>query len=372
MPEAQTQPVIGVDITSSSVKMVELRQEPDNKGYVLEHYAIEKLPKDAVSEGGNINDLDAVANTLRSAWQRMGTRTRNVCLALPIDSVMVKRINLPGGTREKELGAQVAVDAMRTGPFDMAEVNLDFAVIGPASDNAADIEVLMVASRKANVEERVAAAQMAGLAVKAVDVETYAAEAAFEQITRQLPEGAGDRCIALVDIGSTVMNVNFLRNGRSISWRDHQIGGAQLTQQIQAAFGMFAEQAEEGKCEGGLPDNYESDVLTPFRDKVAAEIERALQSSFIWSPQEYSEINYVVLAGGCATLVGLDEVVAARTLFATRVANPFFQMELSCSIKPGQLQKDAPALMTACGLAMQRLDLSRINLLPHRATPTVP
>lgn len=354
--KAKTPPLVGVDISSSSVKMVELSETSKGKGYVLERYTIEDLPKDAISDG-NVNNLEAVSETLRRAWKRMGTRIKNVSLALPAAAVITKKIILPGGVREEELETQVEAEANQYIPFAIEEVNLDFAVIGPAPGSAEDVEVLLAASRKANVEDRVAAAQAAGLKVIVVDVEPFAAEAAFEQISQQLPDGATDQCLALVDIGSTVMNVNILRNGQSLYMRDQQIGGAQLTQQIQAAFGLSAEEAEEGKREGGLPDNYESDVLAPFRENVAAEIARAIQF-FFTSSQQYSEINYIALSGGCATLAGLDDAVAARTQVSTLVANPFAQMTLSSRIKSRQLQADAPALMIACGLAMRRFDPS--------------
>jgi type IV pilus assembly protein PilM len=354
--QAKTPPLIGVDISSTSVKMVELSHASKGRGYVVEQYTIEPLAKDAISDG-NINNLDSVADTLRRAWKRMGTRIKNVSLALPAAAVISKKIVLSGGAREEELEAQVEAEANQYIPFAIEEVNLDFAVIGPAPGNAEDIEVLLAASRKANVEDRVATAQMAGLKVVVVDVEPYAAEAAFEQIRQQLPDGAVDQCIALVDIGSTVMNINVLRNGQSLYMRDQQIGGAQLTQQIQAAFGLSAEEAEEGKRGGGLPDNYESDVLAPFRENVAAEVARAIQF-FFTSSQQYSEINYIALSGGCATLAGLDDAVAARTQVSTFVANPFAQMTLSNRIKSRHLQTDAPALMIACGLAMRRFDPS--------------
>ncbi len=346
-------PLIGVDISSSSIKMVELSQSSKTKSFVLERYVIEDLPKDAVSDG-NINNLDVVSDTLRRAWKRMGTGIKNISLALPAAAVITKRITLPGGAREEELELQVEAEANQYIPFAIEEVNLDFAVIGPAPGNEEDVEVLLAASRKANVEDRVAAAQAAGLKTLVVDVEPYAAEAAFEQISLQLQDGAQDQCIALVDIGSTVMNINVLRNGQSVYMRDQQVGGAQLTQQIQTAFGLSAEEAEAGKRDGGLPDNYESDILAPFRENVAAEIARAIQ--FFFTSTQYSEISYVALSGGCAPLAGLDDAVATRTQVNTFVANPFAQMDLSSRIKNRQLQADAPALMIACGLAMRRFD----------------
>lgn len=353
--QTKTPPLIGVDISSSSVKMVELGRLPKGDGYVVERYAIEPLQKDAVSDG-NINNLDAVSDSLRHAWKRMGTRIKNVSMALPAAAVITKKILLPNGLREEDLEYQVEAEANQYIPFAMDEVNLDFAVIGPAPGNAEEIEVLLAASRKANVEDRVAAAQSAGLKAIVVDVEPYAAEAAFEQIRKQLPDNAADQCVALVDIGSNVMNVNILRNGQSVYMRDQQAGGDLLTQQIQGTFGLSAEEAEAGKRNGGLPDNYENDVLAPFRENVAAEIARALQ--FFYTSTQFNEVSYIVLSGGCSALVGLDDAVATRTQVNTLVANPFAQMSLSSRIKPRQLQADAPALMIACGLAMRRFDPS--------------
>ena len=351
----KTPPLIGVDISASTIKMVELSEAPKKNGYVVERYAIEALPKDAVVDG-NINNLDAVSECLERALKRMGTRIKNVALALPAAAVITKKILLPSGLREEDLEYQVESEANQYIPFAIDEVNLDFQVIGPAPGSTEEIEVLLAASRKANVEDRIAAAQTAGLRAVVVDVEPYAAEAAFDQIRVQLPEGAVDQCVALVDIGANVMNINVLRNGQSIYTRDQQLGGESLTQQIQNAFGLSVEEAEAGKRNGGLPDNYESDVLAPFRESVASEVARALQ--FFFTSSQFNEVNYIVLAGGCAALAGLDDAVATRTQVSTLVANPFAQMTLSGRIKPRQLQTDAPALMIACGLAMRRFDPS--------------
>ncbi|ADL54203.1 pilus assembly protein PilM [Gallionella capsiferriformans] len=354
--QSKAPPLIGVDISSSSVKLVELSQAPNNGGYVVERYVIETLPKDAFFDG-NINNLDALADALQRAWKRLGTKIKNISVALPASAVITKKILLPAGMRDEDLEFQVESEANQYIPFALDEVNLDFQVLGPAPGNADEVEVLLAASRKANVEDRVAAAQAAGLKVSVVDVEPYAAEAAFSQIRAQLPDNADDKCVALIDIGATVMNVNVLRNGQSIYTRDQQIGGEQLTLQIQNAFGMTAEQAEVAKRSGDLPANYDSEVLSPFRENLVMEIARALQF-FFTSSQHYNEIDYIVLAGGCAVLPGLDDAVATRTQVSTMVANPFALMTLSGKIKNRQLQADAPALIVACGLAMRRFDPS--------------
>jgi len=350
---ARTPPLIGVDVSSSSVKIVELSMDPKLGSYTLERYAIELLPKDAITDG-NINNLDAVAETMQRAWKRMGTRIKNVSLALPAAAVITKKILLPTGMSEEDLEFQVESEANQYIPFALEEVNLDFQVIGPAPENEEELEVLLAASRKANVEDRTAAALLAGLKTLVVDVEPYAAEMAFEQIRAQLPDGAEDKCVALIDIGAGVMNVNVLRNGQSVYTRDQQVGGNQLTEQIQSTFGLSAEEAESAKRGGGLPDNYESDVLAPFIENVVAEISRALQ--FFFTSTQYHEVDYIVLSGGCATLAGMDDAVATKTQVSTMVANPFALMKLSSRIKPRQLQADAPSLIIACGLAMRRFD----------------
>ena len=352
---ASTPPMVGIDISSSSIKMVELSEAPNGGGYTIERYAIEQLPKDAVSDG-NINNLDAVSETLEQTWKRLGSRIKNAALALPAAAVITKKILLPAGLREEDLEYQVESEANQYIPFALEEVNLDFQVIGEAPGNAEEIEVMLAASRKANVEDRVAACQASGLKAMVMDVEPFAAELAFEQIRAQLPDEARDKCVALVDIGANVMNVNILRNGQSIYSRDQQVGGDQLTQQIQSVFGLSENEAEAGKRNGGLPDNYESDLLLPFQENIAMEVARALQ--FFFASSQYNEIDYIVLAGGCAALQGLDDAVATRSQVSTMVANPFALMSLSSRIKSRQLQTDAPALMVACGLAMRRFDPS--------------
>jgi type IV pilus assembly protein PilM len=353
--QTKTPPLIGVDIGSSSIKIVELSTMPKNAGYVVERYAIESLPKDAVSDG-NINNLDAVSETLRRGLKKLGSRIKNVSLALPQGAVIAKKIRLPSGLRDEEMEFQVESEANQYIPFALEEVNLDFQVLGEVEGNAEEVEVLLAASRKGNVEDRVAAAEAAGVKPVVMDVETYAAELAFEQIRAQLPGGAHDACVGLIDIGANVTNINVLRNGQSVYTRDQQIGGNQLTQLIQSAFGLSAEEAESGKKNGGLPDNYESDVLASFRQNLVMEIARALQ--FFFTSTQYSQVDYLVLAGGCAALPGLDDAVAAKTQVSTMVANPFALMTLSGRIKPRQMQLDAPSLIIACGLAMRRFDPS--------------
>ncbi len=344
--------LIGCDISSSSVKLVEISEAGKNV-YRVERYSIEPLPRDAVVDG-NINNLEAVSDCLKRGWKRMGTNIKNLALALPSAAVITKKILVPAGQLENELELQVETEANQYIPFALDEVNLDFQIIGPAPNSPDDVEVLIAASRKEKIEDRVAAAEAAGLKALVVDIESFAIQTAFELIQRALPDNGKDQNIAIVDVGTTMMNLNVLRNGQSIYMREQPFGGNTLTQEIQRVFGMSPEEAEAAKRAGGLPDNYEAEVLAPFMDTLGLEVARALQ--FFFTSTQYNQVNHILLAGGSAAIPGIDEVATRRTSVPSMIANPFANMALSSKIRPKNLATDAPSLMVACGLAMRRFD----------------
>ena len=350
--KSKAPPLIGCDISSSSVKLVEIAEVGKNV-YRVERYSIEPLPRDAVVDG-NINNLEAVSDCLKRGWKRMGTNIKGLALALPSAAVITKKIVVPAGQLENELELQVETEANQYIPFALDEVNLDFQVIGPAPNSPDDVEVLIAASRKEKIEDRVAAAEAAGLKALVVDIESFAIQTAFELIERALPENGKDQNIAIVDVGTTMMNLNVLRNGQSIYMREQPFGGTTLTQEIQRAFGMSPEEAEAAKRTGGLPDNYDAEVLAPFMDTLGLEVARALQ--FFFTSTQYNQVNHILLAGGCAAIPGIDEVTTRRTSVPSMIANPFANMALSSKIRPKNLATDAPSLMVACGLAMRRFD----------------
>jgi type IV pilus assembly protein PilM len=349
---SKAKPLIGVDISSSSVKMVELSGSSKD-GYRVERYTIEILPKDVVADG-NIVNLEAAAEAVKRAWKRMATTTRSVAMALPAAAVITKKIIVQAGLREDELEVQVESEANQYIPFALEEVNLDFQVIGAAPSSPDEAEVLIAASRKEKVEDRVAIAEASGLKAVVMDVENYAALAAFELIERQLPDEGKNQIIALIDIGSTAMHLTVLRNGVQVYAREQAFGGAQLTQDIARQYGMSYEEAETAKRTNNLGENYENDLLRPFVEGLALEVSRALQ--FFFTSTQYNQVDHVVLAGGCAILPGVDEAVASRVQVNTLVANPFASMLLSDRVRAKALLGDASSLLVACGLALRRFD----------------
>jgi type IV pilus assembly protein PilM len=187
-----------------------------------------------------------------------------------------------------------------------------------------------------------------------MDIEAFAQQSALELVVKQLPGAGKDLNVAIVDVGANVMNVSVMRNDQSIYTREQAFGGNQLTQDIVARYGMSAEEAENAKRTGGLPDDFETEVLRPFMENLSMEVQRALQ--FFFTSTQYHSVEQILLAGGSAVIPGMDEVVHTRTQVPTMVANPFATMQASPRIQLKKLMVDAPSLIVACGLAMRRFD----------------
>ncbi len=349
---SKSPPLIGLDIGSSSVKIVELSQAIGG-GLRLERYAIEPLPRGAVVDG-NIDKIEVVAEAVKRAWRRAGCKIKSVSMALPASAVITKRIALPANLREEELEMQVESEANQYIPFALDEVSLDFQVLGPIPNAPDDVEVLIAASRKEKVEDRMAVAQAAGLKPIVIDVESYAMRSALERLIGQLPNGGEGLVIAVFYVGANTTSVTVMHDGEAIYEREQPFGGQQLTGDIARTYGIPAEEAELKKRSGDLPANYENEVLRPFIDAAATEITRALQFFFTSTP--YTRVDQIMLSGGSAVLAGLPEALMERAQVPTSVISPFKGMEISSGVRDKQLRLDAPALLTPCGLAMRRFD----------------
>jgi type IV pilus assembly protein PilM len=346
----QAAPLIGLDISSSSVKLVELGQDRSGN-LTLERCGIEPLERGWISDG-NIEKFDEVVDATRRLVSRVGSKTKNVAMALPASVVISKKIILPGGLSEREMEVQVESEANQYIPFSLDEVALDFCVVGPSATSAGDVDVVIAASRKEKVEDRQGLAEAVGLTPVVMDVESYAARLAASRVIGRLPGSGEEALIALFEIGAMTSTMQVLRNDDLVYERDQVFGGAQLTQMLVRQYGFTHEEAEAKKRAGELPDDYGAVVLQPYVESLAQEVERALK--FFFSSTPHNRVDYILLAGGSAGLPGLTDAVTQHTSFPCQVANPFDGMDVGRAVREKKALREAPSYLTACGLAMRR------------------
>ncbi len=347
---SKSPPLVGLDISTSGVRLVELSEV--GKGELrLERYAAESLPRGAVVDG-NIENMDQVSDAVRRVWKKSGTRIKHVALGMPPASVITKKIILPAGLNEDQLEMQVESEASQYIPFALDEVSLDFDVIGPAMNSPDDMEVMLAAARREKVEDRIAIAEAAGLKSLVMDIESYAARAAIERITAQMPGQGKGQIFGLFQIGAQVTHISMMLDGETIYEREQPFGGNQLTQDIVRSYGLAFEEADAKKRSGDLPEGYENDILNPFLESAALEVSRAIQ--FFYTSTVHTHVNQLFLAGGCAIIPGLLDMVASKTQTSTSVVSPFKGMQLSPNVREKQLRAEAPAYLVACGLALRR------------------
>jgi len=343
-------PLIGIDISTSGVRLVELADA--GKGEVrLERYASEPLPRGTVVDG-NIENIEAVSEAVLRVWKKSGTKIKHVALGMPPAAVITKKIILPAGLAEDQLEVQVESEASQYIPFALDEVSLDFDVIGAAPNSPEDMEVMLAAARREKVEDRVAIAEAAGLTATVMDIESYAARSAAQRAIDEAGAAPEGQIVALFQIGAQATHISVLQNGETIYEREQPFGGIQLTQDIVRAYGLSFEEAEARKKAGDLPDNYNVDLLAPFLENAALEVTRAIQFFFTSTP--YTRIDQIWLAGGCALVPGLLDIIASRTRISSAVISPFKGMQLGASVREQQLRNEAPAYLVACGLALRR------------------
>ena len=345
-------PLLGLDITTSSVKLIELA--PAGKSYRVESYAAEATPPNAINEK-SIVDVDAVGDAIRKVVKRSGTRCREAAVAIAGDAVITKIIQLPVNLGENELEGQVEIQADQYIPFPMEEVSYDFEVVGPSESDPDMLDVLLVATRSENVDQRRAAVEAGGLESRVVDVEAFALENACELMRHQMPDRGMDHQVALVDFGAANTTFSVLQNMRVIYTRDFAFGGQQLTEEIMRTYGLSLEEAGRSKKEGGLPSNYAPEVLDPFIDDMTQQVSRSLQF-FLASGGGREQPDQILVCGGCANIPGVADVISSKVGIPTEVGDPLGQMRLSSRAKSMGVRQDAVALLTACGLALRSFD----------------
>ena len=349
---SRSKPLIGLDITTSSIKLVELVSA--GRSFRAECYAAEPAPPNSINEK-TIVDAEAVGEAIRRAVKRAGSDTEDVAIAISGDAAITKVIQMPRSLGVNELEGQVEIQADQYIPFPMEEVSFDFEIMGPSANDPDMNDVLLVATRTENVDQRRAAVEAAGLKATVVDVEAFALENACQLLAHQMPDAGMEHLIAVVDFGASNTTFSVLQDMRVIYTRDFSFGGQQLTEEIMRTYGLSLEDAGRAKKEGGLPSNYQPEVLDPFIDDMTQQVSRSLQF-FLASGGGREQPDQILVCGGCANIPGVADVISSKVGIPTEIGDPLGQMKISSRAKSQGVRRDATALLTACGLALRSFD----------------
>jgi len=340
--------LLGLDIGSSSVKLVELGGSPG--AFRLEGYAIVPLPAEAVAEG-NIRDLDWLSEAIGQCLRQCGATGKQVAMAVAGSAVITKVIEMDAGLSEEQLETMITLEADQYIPYPLEEVALDFSVIGPVEGDSSRVQVLLAACRRENVDTRVRAVEMQGLSAAVMDVEAYALQRAVAHLAPRIGLDQ-QQVVAVVDFGGSITTLTVFSGGQIRYTREQLFGSDQLLNEIKHRYGLSQQEALTALRSGGLPEGFDTDVLQPFLQSVMQQITRSLQ--FFFSSTTYNDVDHILLSGEVAGLPGLEAMVNEDLGTPATLVNPFKGMEVSSRLDKHKLQKDAPALMVACGLAMRR------------------
>lgn len=345
----KSSPVLGIDISATAIKLLELSRSGSR--YRVESYAVEPLPTNSIVDK-NITDIDAVGEAIGRVVAKSGTKVKDAAIAVSGSSVITKIISMPGDLSEQDMESQIEIEADQYIPFPLDEVAMDFEILGPTPENPDNVDVMLAASRSETIDNCVAAIEVGGLTAKVVDVEAFAVENTLAMMASEQFGAVENEVFAVADIGSAITTFSVTQNMKIVYSREQQFGGAQLTEDIQRRYGLSYEEAGKAKrMPETLPDNYEPEVLEPFKDSMAQQISRAQQ--FFYASNTLGDIDRLILAGGCASISGVADLIESKVGISTIVANPFANMSVSSKVSTKGLSNDAPGLMIACGLALR-------------------
>ena len=345
----KSEPLMGIDIGTSSVKIIELDRSGDDRVSVVGAVQLPIPPNVVVDK--KINEPEKLAEVLSKAVRLSRSKSRNAAVCVPGSAVITRNLDvLTEGISEDDLEAQLLLEAEQYIPYSLEEVALDFSVLGESETNPGNSHVLIAACRKETVDTLVDALEQASLTPKVVDVEPFCIERIYPWLADQIAEDS-DGLVAVVDIGFTVTTINVLEGGHTIFTREELFGSRQLTEEIQRRYGLSQEEALTAESEGDLPEDYESEVLTPFRELLAQQVHRSLQ--FFYSSTQAGHVDCILLCGGVASKPGLIQLLEQKAEVPVYAANPFLNMAIHPSIDSVALARDASLYLIAAGLALR-------------------
>lgn len=351
---SKTRNLVGLDIGSSAVKIVELKELGKGKGFSLLNYAIEPLAPEAIVDGA-IMDAGAVIETIQKAFASRKVKGGDVAIALSGHSVIIKKISIPA-TSDEELAEVIPWEAEQYIPFDVEDVNLAYQVLTGAGEDG-NMDVLLVAAKKDKINDYASVVSQAGRNPALVDVDVFALQNCFEMnYDAQASEGS----TALINIGASTTNVAILKASTSIFWRDISVGGNHYNDAIRKELNLSFDQAESlkrGEPVTDVPPESVEPILASVNGFVGSEIQKTIDFFRNTTPGE--TIDRIVVAGGSSRIANLQEALAQRFGVPVEPLNPFNRVHIGKGIAPEMLEEIAPSVSIAVGLASRRLGDNR-------------
>lgn len=359
MPTPKKNQLVGLDIGSHSIKIVEI--DDSKKGMILKNFGVIGLPKDAVVEG-TIKEMEIVASAIKTLYKNLNLKNRNIATSISGFSVIVKKISI---TRrgESELESSIQEEAEQYIPFDISDVNLDYEILMQSNEvdkeereKAAEkedsglMDVMLVAAKKDIIEDYESLIHLAGLNPVVMDVDAFALQNSFEFSTGETPG-----CFAIINVGAEELGINAIKDGISMFTRDSSYGGNQITDAIMAKFDVSYEEAEKMKL-GGTKIDKEKDQLEEIFTTVISgwtqEIKRALDFLSATYPDE--TIEKIFLSGGAYRIPGFKKYLEMETDIPVDDLNPFANLQINeKTFDPRYLSYMAPQAGVAVGLALR-------------------
>lgn len=351
----KSQDLVGVDIGSSSLKVVELRR--NGKGLQLLAAGVAELESAWIREG-EIRNVPAVSGALSRLLEERGVMARDVATSIAGNAVMVRRIAVPEAEGES-LNESIVAEAQRQFSSDVSELNIDYQVLGPGMAPKT-LDVMLVAARREMIARRAEVVTAAGRNPAVVDLDAFAVEAAFERAYQP----ASGQTVALVNLGASLINVNVVRDGASVFTRDTS-AGAQYTAALQKSLDVSASEAEalkSGRDGTAVAETFlgaSGPAREAFLDSLAGDVQRTVgYFRQMAGPTGHAEINMAYVSGGAAPLPGLCERLQKELGAAVSILDPLRGVRVSESgVDSGHLSEISPRLAVAVGLALRSFDV---------------
>jgi len=361
MPTPKKNQLIGLDIGSHAIKLVEI--EDTKKGRILKNFGIIGLPQDAIVEGA-IKEMEIVSSAIKTLYKNLKLKNKSVVTSISGYSVIVKKISIQK-RGEAELDASIQDEAEQYIPFDINDVNLDYEILSAPGEAEAEkkeegdkgdkglMDVMLVAAKKDIVEDYVSLLHLTGLSPVILDVDAFALQNAFELSAESI-----SGCYALVNVGAEELGINAIKNGVSIFTRDSSYGGYQINEAIMSKFDVSYEEAEKIKLGGTKIDHKDKGTLEEIFSSVISgwvnEIKRALDFLATTYPDE--TIGKIVLSGGSCRIPGFQKYLELETEIPVVELNPFGNLQVNDKLfDPKYLTYMAPQAAIAVGLALRSI-----------------